>query len=169
MTDIEQGSDTLKLIGIALPTAHAASIVEILPNAQMRKQPAVLEHVTDAAPVRRDVDSFGGVEQHRVVERDGAAIRREQTGNHVDDRGLARARRAEQGRRPACSFETHVQFECAELLCHVDGEHAHSPWKRMAARRASHSEAMSAASASAIATSTSRPAAASPPGTWVKV
>ena len=38
-----------------------------------------------------------------------------------------------------------------------------------AARGASHSEASSAANASTIAIRTSLPAAASPPGTWVKV
>ena len=41
--------------------------------------------------------------------------------------------------------------------------------KREPARRASHSAATSAASEIAIATKTSRPAAASPPGTWVRV
>ena len=37
------------------------------------------------------------------------------------------------------------------------------------ARRANHSEAISAASEMTIATTTSRTAAASPPGTWVSV
>src|SRR5262249_9814199 len=40
----------------------------------------------------------------------------------------------------------------------------YSPWKRMPARRASHSDSTSATSESTIATTTSRPAAASPPG-----
>ena len=111
----------------------------------------------------------GGVEQHRVVEGDRAAVRREQAGDHIDDRGLAGARRPEQRRRAARRIEAHGKLQRAKLLLHVDGEHDHSPWKRTLARRASHSEANSAANANTIAIKTSRPAAASPPGTWVKV
>ena len=72
-------------------------------------------------------------------------------------------------RHAARRVEAHGKFQRAKLLLHVDGEHDHSPWKRMVARRASHSEASSAANANTIAIKTSRPAAASPPGTWVKV
>ena len=70
---------------------------------------------------------------------------------------------------PRAASKRTRKLQRAELLLHVDGEHDHSPWKRMVARRASHSEASSAANASTIAIKTSRPAAASPPGTWVKV
>ena len=46
--------------------------------------------------------------------------------------------------------------EVAEPLFDVDGQHAQSPWKRMPARRANHSEATSAASEMTIATTTRR-------------
>ena len=39
-------------------------------------------------------------------------------------------------RRTALSVSLLSQIERAELLHHVDGQHGHSPWKRMAARRA---------------------------------
>ena len=80
----------------AASAAHPAAVVEILRHREMREQPAFLEHVADAAAVRRHVDARCAVEQHGVVERDAAAVRRDQAGDHVDDRGLAGARRAEQ-------------------------------------------------------------------------
>ena len=110
-----------------------------------------------------------GVEQHRVVERDRSAIRREQAGDHIDDRRLARARRPEQRRGAARRLEAHAQASARRAASpRRRRARSYSPWKRIAARRASHSEAKSAANARAIAIRTSRPAAASPPGTWVK-
>ena len=173
MPDIEQRDDALEFLGVFLglarPAAHAPAIVEVLPHAEMREQPALLEYVADAASMRRHVDAAGSVEQHRPVDGDGAAIGREQAGDHIHDRRLSRARRPEQRRHAARRIEAHGKFQRAKLLLHVDGEHDHSPWKRTVARRASHSEANSAANANTIAIKTSRPAAASPPGTWVKV
>src|SRR5215470_19883695 len=133
----------------------------------MRQQAAFLEHVADAAPVRRDVDAACGVEQHLVVIGDAPAVRLHQAGDHVDDRGLAAARRAEQGGRAADRLELRHDREIAEPLFHLDLEHGHSPWMRAPARRASHSDATSATSERTIATITSRSAGASPDGTWV--
>ena len=149
--------------------AHAAAVIEILPHREMRKQPAFLEHITDAAAMRRHVDAGAGIEQHGLVERNRAAIGRHQTGDHIDDRSLAGARRTEQSGRATRGFELYAELEHAELLFHIDREHDQSPWKRMAARRLSHSEANKAAKASTIEIKTNRPAAASPPGTCVKV
>src|SRR5208283_849040 len=97
------------------------------------------------------------------------AIGLEQTSNHIDDRGLARARGPEQGGHAAGRLEAHRKLERAELFLHVDGEHDQFPWTRMPARRANHSETTSAASARMIANRTSRLAAASPPGICIKV
>src|SRR5580704_18895073 len=169
MPDIEQRDDALEFGCLGRPAAHAPAIVEVLPHAEMREQPAVLEYIADAAAMRRHVDAARGVEQHRVVEGDRATVGREQTGDHVDDRGLAGTRRPEQRRHAARRMEAHAKLQRAKLLLHIDGEHDYSPWKRMVARRPSHSEANSAANANTIAIKTSRPAAASPPGTWVKV
>ena len=135
----------------------------------MREQPALLKDIADAAAVGRHVDPRGGVEQHGIVKADAAPVRSDQPGDHVDERRFARARGAEQGGHAACGFEARRKREVAQPLLHVEGQHAHSPWKRVPARRASHSATMSAASEIAIATSTSRPAAASPPGIWGKV
>src|ERR1700722_8679110 len=131
----------------------------------MRKQPAFLKHIADMTSMRRYVDALGCVEKRGAVERDKAAIRSQQSGDHADDAGLAGARRPEQGGGASSRLEAHGEFERAELLLHVDSQHDYSPWKRMPARRANHSDKISAASASTIATSTRRPASTSPPGT----
>ena len=48
---------------------------------------------------------------------------------------------------PPAASNLRGEREVAEPLFDVDGEHAQSPWKRMPARRANHSDAISAASA----------------------
>ena len=49
-------------------------IAQVGLDVQMRKQPRVLEHVADAAPLRRDLDAARRVEQHLVVELDAARV-----------------------------------------------------------------------------------------------
>src|SRR5262249_14260037 len=169
VADVEQIHDPRHFGAVARKPAHASAIVEVRRNAQMREQASLLKDVTDATAGRRHMEARGGIEQHGVVEPDASPVRREEPGDHVDERGLARARGAEQSGDAACRFEARRQREVAQPFLHVDREHAHSPWKRVPARRASHSATTSAASELPSATRTSRPAAASPPGTWVKV
>src|SRR5262249_44724257 len=134
-----------------------------------REQPPLLEHIADASAVRGHVDAGHRVEQHGIVEPDASAVGRDQPGDRVDERGLAGARGAKEGGDAAGGLEARREREVAQTFLHVDREHAHSPWKRVPARRASHSATTSAASEIAMATRTRRPAAASPPGIWVKV
>ena len=97
--------DALALVRVVRQAVHPAAVVEILRHRQVRKQPAFLEHVADAAPVRRHVDARARIEQHACVERDAAAVRRHQARDHVDDRGLAGAGRAEQRGHAVRGFE----------------------------------------------------------------
>ena len=55
--DVEQLDDARRAAGVVRQAAHAAAVIEIVRDRQMRKQPAFLEHVADAAPVRRHVDA----------------------------------------------------------------------------------------------------------------
>ena len=113
----------------------------------MRKQPAFLEHIADAPAPGRHVDARRAVEQHVAVERDAAAVGPQQAGDHVDDAGLAGAGRPEQRGRAAVGRERGVERELAELLFDVDRQHAHAAvTARAQARRANHSDAISAAS-----------------------
>ena len=133
----------------------------------MRKQPRILEHVADAPPVRRHVDACGRVVERFAVERDDAAVRPQQAGDHVDQRGLAGAGRAEQAGDAALAFERGFQREFAELFGDVDAQHGQFPCRRLVARRANHSEAIRAPIAITMEISTSRAAAVSPSGVWI--
>ena len=93
----------------------------------MRKQPAFLKYVSDMAPMRRHIDAVCGVEQLRAVQRDQAAVRREQTRNHIDDCGLAGARRSEQSGDAAGRLKAYRELKRSELLLHLDGQHGHLP------------------------------------------
>src|SRR5262249_46077573 len=137
------------------------------PHRHVRKQPAFLEDVADAPAVRRHVDALLRVEQHGAVELDAAAIGLDQPGGEVGDGGLAGPGGAEQRGDAFGGLELRCEAKVAEPFLDVDQQHGHSPWKRRPARRANHSDAISATSASTIATTTRRPAAASPPGTLV--
>ena len=119
---------------------------------------------------RRDVDARCVVEQNLAVEHDAAVVRPQQPGDHVDDAWSCRRPR---GRTCAvaplslanCAFKR----ELAELFFDLDHAACQAPCRRAAARRANHSEAISAASEMIIATITSCSAALSPPGTCVSV
>ena len=108
--------------GSAGDAAHPAAVVEIPRHRHVRKQPALLEHIADAAAVGRHVDPRGAVEQHVVVERDAAAVRRQQAGDHVDERGLAGAGRPEQRGRAARGLELGGDLKFAEPLFDVDAK-----------------------------------------------
>ena len=155
------------LRGIHGKAVHAPPVVEILPHVEMRKQPRVLKHVTDAPPVRRHMNACGGVVQRFTVERDDAAVGPQQACDHVDQRGLAGAGRAEQPGDAALAFERGFKREFAELFGDVDAQHGQFPCRRLVARRANHSEAISAPIAITMEISTSRPAALSPSGVWI--
>ena len=147
MADVEQLDHMRERRRIGRVAAHPAAVVEIVLHAEMRKQPAFLEHIADAAAPGRHVDARRVVEQHLVVEHDAAAVRPQQAGDHVDDARLAGARRAEQDGGAAFAGELRRHREIAELFFDVDRQHrsgpvqsragaAGEPFRRDQARRA---------------------------------
>ena len=133
----------------------------------MRKQPRILKHVADPPPVRRHVNARGRIVERLAVERDDAAVGPQQSGDHVDQRTLAGAGRAEQAGDAALAFERGLKRELAELFGDVDAQHGQFPCRRCVARRANHSDAIRAPIAITMEISTSRAAAVSPSGVWI--
>src|SRR3546814_17172676 len=87
----------------------------------MRKQPALLEDIADAAPVRRHEDAAIRIDQQAAVDADAAAgIRSRQTGDQVDQRGLAGARAAEQRGDAVAAGEADIQREIALAVADRD-------------------------------------------------
>ncbi len=119
--------DALEFGRVARPSAHAPPIIEVLPHAKMRKQPAFLKYVADAAPMWRQIDALVCFEQGGVVERDKAAIRRQQAGDHIDHGSFPGSRRSEQCGSAAGGLKSHGELQSAELFFHVDRQHDHSP------------------------------------------
>src|ERR1700730_1898511 len=167
MADVEQFGDALELRGIVGEPVHAPPIVEILPDIEMRKQPRVLEHIADAAAMRREMQARWGVVEGLAVDRDDATIGLQQSRDHVDQRGLARTGGAEQPGHAPLASEGSFNREFAEFLGDVDAQHDQFPCSRCVARRANHSDAISALIAMTMETITSRSAAVSPSGVWI--
>ena len=167
MADLEQVGDARVLRWIDGKAVHAPAVVEILPDVEMRKQPRVLKYVADAPTMRRHMNALRRVVQRFAVERNDAAVGPQQPGDHVDQRSLARAGRAEQAGDAALALERGFQREFAELFGDVDAQHGQFPCRRFVARRANHSEAIRALIAITMEISTSRAAAVSPSGVWI--
>src|SRR5581483_5150488 len=127
----------------------------------------ILEHIADVPPPRRHVEALCGVVEHIAVNGDGAAIGPEQPGDHVDQRGLAGTRSAEQAGDAAFALEGGFKREFAESFSHVNPQHGQFPCSRAVARRAKTSAPISAANAVTTETTTSRSAAVSPSGVWI--
>ncbi len=115
----------------------------------------------------RKVQACRSIVERLVIDGDAAAIRLQQSRDHVDQRGLAGARGAEQPSDPALAGKGGLKREFAELFCDVDAQHGQFPCRRRKARRANHSEAIMALIAITIETATSRSAALSPSGVWI--
>ncbi len=158
---VEQVADAQELDDLAeagAPLAAAgepAAVEQVAPHREVREQPGVLEHVADAPPVARHVDAPSGVEQGLAVEQDAATVRPQETGDAVDDRGLAGTRTAEQGRDAVRGREGDVEIQRAQAARDLDLEHQ-MPRTIRATGRASSSEAIIAAKARAIDTSVRR-------------
>jgi hypothetical protein len=127
MADAEH-SDHAILFGIvARQSPHPAAIVEILRDGEVREKPAVLEHIADAPPMRRNAQLRHGIEQQRSVHLDPSAVGRNQTRDHIDDGGLAGARRTEQ----RGDARRHVEFrrdgEIGKFLFSIEDQHVSHP------------------------------------------
>jgi hypothetical protein len=151
-------------------------VAQVAVHRQVREQPRVLEHHAERTPVHRQVDAARAVEEDLAAHLDAAAVRAQQPGHEVHERGLARAAGAEQGRQARQrQVDLAAVFEAAQALARGHAQpvwrsavHQACPiWRRT--RCARRSETTMAASASASEISTRRSAAASPPGVCVRL
>src|SRR5471030_2424904 len=134
----------------------------------MREEAAVLEDVAHLPAVLGHEHVAFSIDQRLAVDDHLAALWPDQAGHDVDQRGLARARAAEQRSHAARRDEARVEREVAQRVMDVEFE-AHVATRRAPIRRARNSDPSSAAIEITMDTSVSRSAPASPPGTCVKV
>src|SRR5690606_29895137 len=142
--------------------ATRRAIQQIAAHRVVREQARILEHIADAPPFRGHVDAARGVEPYLVIQRDAPA-RRQQSGQHIHQCGLAAAGAAEQcrdtGRR---RLEACIQREGAARQADIRAQH-HLPSQRRRLR-ASASAASSPPMPSDSDSTARRAAVASPSG-----
>src|SRR5690606_29653615 len=130
--DAEQIHDPVEP-GIPLARRREPAAVEqVLPYREMGKQPAFLEDVADAAPVRREIDPGLGIEQDTVVYGNPAAVGAQQAGDHIDETALTRAGAAEQHGDSGTGRKSGGQLEVPQPPLDIDLKHrgpasGHSP------------------------------------------
>ncbi len=141
---------------------------QIMPHRQMREEAPFLEDIADTALVLRHEDATRGIDEVGPVDGDPAREGPGEAGDDVDERGLAGAGAAEERGEAGAALECDIEREAAEAMLDVDLEHQ-PPESLRPIRRARSSAATSAAIDTAIEMRVRRIAAASPPGTCVKV
>ena len=129
----------------------------------MREERISLEHIADAALLRRHVDAAIGVEQDAAVQGDAPGVGADEPGQALEREALARAGRPEQHADALARAPFDVERETGQALAQADLEAlAH------AARAARRPETTSTAQDSAVSTPTRSTASPASP-TWTAV
>ena len=145
------------------------AIAEIAAHRIVGKQAGFLKHITQTPFFRRQVDTAFGIEQRLAANDDAAAVGFYESGEGVDHGRLAGAGAAEQrGDAAIGAGQPRIEREARELFLDRNLDQS-TPRKRRFMRRASISEAISAARATATDNPAMRQAAASLPGICVRV
>ena len=114
------------ILGRVLPL----TIEQVGFHVHVREQQCILKHVADPALVRRHVDVLRGVEEHRLVDANRAALRRGDPRDGVDDAGLAGAGTTKEADDGGFGGELDVEVEGTELLLDLNVDHrVATPWR----------------------------------------
>ena len=100
MANAEKTDGNVEIEPAAFGWGELPAEQQILPHPPVRKQPAVLEHIAAGPALGRQIDPRLAVEQHCAGDHDPAAVRTDQTGDHVEQAGLSGARWPEQRDQP---------------------------------------------------------------------
>ena len=168
--EAEERDDLVELRGgpAALRARHAVAQVPL--DVAVREEPRVLEHVADAAPLGRDADAPGRVDERLAAEAYVARVRVDEARDDVDERRLAASGGAEERDDARLrQRECRIEQEAAPALLDRDVEHVRYGPSVRRMRRASHSATRSPASPSTKDTIAMRAASPSPPGVWIAV
>ena len=117
---------TLLVLMVGLVLAGCSITPTNTVNDELPSQPVnTTPSSADAPATRRQEDARFGVQQHRAIDGDAAALGAKQSGNCVENAGFARARRTEDGGHPASALEVRIEDEGAKARGCRDPE-AHS-------------------------------------------
>ena len=124
---------------------------EVLPDVEMREQQRVLGHVANSARLGGKRDPVARREQRVAVDPDLSAIGSSQSRDRLEERGLARPGRSEQGRHRQVEVERYVERQGVERQTDLRLDH-----RGALDRRESRSETAIAASATSTVTAARR-------------
>src|SRR5262249_59370507 len=96
MRDAEQIEDLIETDMAFTLAGEPSAEQQILTHREVGEEASLLEHVADAPAVFRNEDSSLGIDEHRVVEHDPAAVGADDARDGLDQPGLARSRTAEE-------------------------------------------------------------------------
>ena len=143
-------------------TGAPQAVAQVSRDVEVWKQPQLLEYAGEPPQVRGHIDRARRIVEGETVDLDQARIRAQQASEQVQERRLAGAGAAKQGRDAGRRRrETGFEAECSALHPQFDPQHAQRPSLRRMPR-ASTSAAMSPARPSTKLMSAMRAAAASP-------
>src|SRR5215210_729999 len=131
----------------------------------MRKEPPLLEHVSDAPAVRGHENAGIPIREDAPGGDHLGLSRLHQPSDHIQHCRLARTRRPKKRDELRSAPERHIEREVPLPMPEYDLDHVSRP--DPATRRVKSSEAITARRAIEMATTLSRSAPASPPGTCV--
>jgi hypothetical protein len=108
--EVEQGDDAIHHDARWLVSGALQSVVKISGDVEVWKQPQILEHAADPAPMGRHVQVRSRIKQRLLVQTDRTVVGLQQACKQVDYRGLAGTRAAKQrgdarGRRSKLSVD----------------------------------------------------------------
>src|SRR5579862_6025072 len=106
--------------------ALSIAVEKIRLHGKVRKEQGVLEHVSDPAPFRRDIDVVRRIEKVDVADPYASASRADNAGDRVDHTALARPGTAENADDRRLRAELNVQAERAQLPGDVNVDHRRS-------------------------------------------
>src|SRR6185437_5684538 len=138
------------------------AVTQVVANAQVRKQPRVLENHAKVATRGRQVDVPVGIEQCMTIDCDASAAWAQQSRDREQRGGLAAAGRTEQRQRASGRLQRKLQRKFAALQREIEFDHASA--SRVPPRSSIRAAISDAITAITTATSVSRSAPLSPPG-----
>ncbi len=114
--DAEQVRDAGEAFLAACRAGEPSAVKQILPDTQMREQAPFLENCAEPSPVGRQEDAAFRIVKDAPIDNRAPAFGPQQSGDDIDERGLARTGMPEKRDEPALGRELRIEGEIAEPL-----------------------------------------------------
>src|SRR3546814_18782309 len=129
MADAEKADRLIKIQPAMRRIGKPQSIEQVRSHSLMREQAPILKNIASTPPPGGHIDSGAAVKQHLFTHGYAPFIRAQQTGNHVEQAGLARPRWAEQCGQACTGAPRQANVPVTDPTAHLDfkGHYAQRP------------------------------------------